>query len=73
MVDWTVQPLRLVGAGQAPLDLLRTLVSAAGGALASQPDDSLLARPNPPLAPATWGDHVASDLDSLGTMISVND
>ena len=73
MVDWQVQPLRLVGTGQTPLDLLRTLVSAAGGALVSQPDGSLLARPNPPLAPATWGDHVAGDLDSLGTMISVND
>lgn len=73
MVDWTVQPLRLVAAGEAPLDLLRNLASAAGGAVTSLPDGTLRAAADPPLPPADWPTHVAASVDSLGSMISVSD
>ena len=73
MVDWDVQPMRLVASGEAPLDLLRTLATAAGGAVTSLPDGSLRVSADPPLSPADWPAHVAASVDSLHAMISVND
>lgn len=73
MVDWQVQPGRLSAAGQAPLELLRTLVSAAGGTLSSDPDGRLRAQVWPPYPPADWPTHRAATVDSLHHMIAVSD
>lgn len=73
MVDWQVQPGRWTAAGQAPLELLRTLVSAAGGTLSSDPDGTLRAQVWPPYPPADWSAHIAATVDSLHHMIAVSD
>lgn len=73
LIDWTVQPLRLVATGQDTLELLRTLVSAVGGALISAPDGTLDAVPWPPYTPADWAAHADTAVDSLQQMVSVSD
>ena len=73
MVDWQVLPGRLSPAGQAPLDVLRDLVSAAGGRLTSGRDGILSARPWPPHRPDDWPAHVEAETDSLSAMISISD
>ena len=73
MVDWDVQPMRLVASGEAPLDLLRTLATAAGGAVTSLPDGSLHVVADPPYPPADWPARAALTVDSLHAMISVSD
>lgn len=73
MVDWDVQPLRLSPTGQAPLDVLRDLVSAAGGIVTSSRDGRLIAMPWPPLRPAHWPAYVEAETDSLSAMISITD
>ncbi len=73
MVDWLVLPLRWQATGQAPLDLLRDLVSAAGGLLTSARDGSLTAIPWPPEAPDSWPDHVAAQVDTRSSIYSLAD
>lgn len=73
MVDWQVQPGRLSPTGQAPLDVLRDLVSAAGGRLTGARDGILCALPWPPHRPADWPEHVEAETDSLSAMISISD
>lgn len=73
MVDWQVLPGRLAPTKQAPLDVLRDLVSAAGGRLTSARDGSLTARPWPPQSPAEWAGFVRAETDSLSAMISISD
>ena len=73
MVDWDVSPMRFVASGEAPLDLLRTLATAAGGAVTSLPDGSIRVAADPPFPPADWPAHAAASVDSLHAMITVND
>ena len=73
MVDWDVRPGRLAPDGQAPLEVLRNLVSAAGGIMTSNRDGSIAARPWPPYRPADWPAHIEAETDSLSAMISIQD
>ena len=73
MVDWQVLPGRLSPTGQAPLDAIRDLVSAAGGRLTSARDGILVAMPWPPHSPADWPAQVEAETDSLSAMISISD
>lgn len=73
MVDWLVQPGAWEAQNAPPLDLLRNLVSAAGGVLCSGPNGGLVAMPWPPAAPEQWSDLVAASVDSLAHMVSITD
>ena len=73
MVDWDVAPTRLTADGAAPLDVLRDLVSAAGGRLVSDRDGTLIAMPWPPSRPEDWPGRAEATVDSLASMLSLTD
>ena len=73
MVDWLVLPLRWQATGQAPLDLLRDLVSAAGGLLTSGRDGSLAALAWPPHPPEDWQDYADASVDTMSSIYTLDD
>lgn len=73
MVDWLVQPLRWQATGEAPLDLLRNLVSAAGGVLTSARDGTLIAMSWPPVSPPGWQGKAKANVDSMSSIYTLAD
>lgn len=73
IVDWMIPPGVWQAENAAPLELLRNLVSAAGGILTSNPDGSLSALPWPPAAPADWPALSTAQVDSLSALVSISD